>query len=184
MIRSLTVLMSVILMTGGCAGPRMIVPSSIGNHPDIPEQTMRELATRIEEAVANKNREHGISDYEGILVSDESVQQAIRTRAARREILDVFMDTGFAWERADGMVHILRSKAYKQTGTSKSRNRDALLIMSENNDRWTLYEGIIDENRYPRRSLDELRAIFADVRIATLNSGQQYENSDGELAVR
>ena len=56
--------------------------------------------------------------------------------------------------------------------------------MSENNDRWLLYEGLVDANRYPRGGLNAIQAIFADARVTGLSPGQKFENSNGEIATR
>lgn len=175
---------TLLVVAAGCAAPRMLVPSTVGATQDVPEQALRELAAQIETAVAQGERDHGIDDYEGIVVSTPEIHQAIRTRAARREVLDEFLNTGFGWERADGMVHILRSGEYKRSGTRQSRDRDALIVMSENDDRWTLYEGLIEANRYGRGALDQIRTIFSEARIPHLESGQKYEDPEGEPIVK
>lgn len=172
------------LVLTGCAAPRMLIPSTVGGTQEVPEPAMRELAAQIEGAVARGEREHNIGDYEGIVASTPEIHQAIRTRAARREVLDEFLHTGFGWERADGLVHIIRSGEYKRSGNRRSRDRDALIIMSENQDRWTLYEGLVEANRYERGALDKIRTIFAEARIAQLESGQKFEGPDGEPATK
>ena len=173
------------LFITGCAVPRMIVPSTVGGSQEVPEEAMRALAVQIETSVANGIRDHSIADYEGIVASTPEIHQAIRTRAARREVLDQFLDTGFAWERTDGMVHIIRDRAYKQADRNRrNKNRDALIVISENDDRWTLYEGLVDANKYDRGSLNTIRAIFAEERFKLLESGQKYEGPDGEPIIR
>lgn len=145
---------------------------------------MRELAAQIEDTVSRGDREARIGDYKGIAVTTPGMVQAIRTRAARREILDAFLDTGHAWERADGMIHIRRSQAYKQTGNRRSRDRDALIVMGENRDRWALYEGLVDANHFGGNALQSIKSIFADARVITLKPGHKYETAEGEVAIR
>lgn len=181
--RNLLVAIAAIVLAG-CAAPRMIIPSAAGPTQDVPEPALRELAGQIEAAVARGERDHGITDYQGIVVSTPEIHQAIRTRAARREVLDEFLNTGHAWERPDGLVHVIRSREYKQAGTRNSRDRDALIVISENRDRWTLYEGLIEANNYPRNALDQIRRIFYEARLDYLEAGQKYETLDGQTAVK
>lgn len=172
-------------VAAGCTTvTRTVVPSSTGGRQELPEQAMRQLAADIEQAVKAGDRDAEIVPPEGLTIDEPGLRQAIRTRAARREVLDDFLDTGHAVEKQDGMVHIIRSKEYKNFGDRRVRDRNALLIISENNDRWTLYEGLIDANRLHRNSLDAIRQIFAEARILTLSPGQRYENSAGEIATR
>lgn len=151
---------------------------------EFPEVAVRELAAQIEQAVAQGNREADIIPPAGLTLGTDQIRQSIRTRAARREVIDDFLDTGHAAEKQDGMIHVLRTKEYKTFGNRRTRDRNALLVISENRDRWTLYEGLVDENRMPRGSLDRLRQIFAEARIVTLQTGQRYENREGEIVVR
>lgn len=172
------------IVAAGCAAPRMIVPSTVGKTQDVPVEAMRELAAQVEGAVARGEREHGIGDYEGIVISTPELHQAIRTRAARREVLDEFLNGGFGWERMDGMVHIIRNNEYKKVGNRRTRDRDALIVISENEDRWRLYEGLIDANRYGRGALETIRTIFAEARLEHLEPGQKFESAPGEAAVK
>ncbi len=181
--RCLALLLTVTIV--GCATVQQSVsavrPDATG---DLPEQELLAVAVAIESAVSKGDRETHIENTQQVIVETDAIQQAIRTRAARRPLIDTFLDTGFAWERADGLIHIIRSGDYKRSGTRRSRDRDAVLIMGENNDRWVLYEEILKESNFSRRDLDRLRALFTQARLDTLQAGQTYETESGEKAIK
>jgi hypothetical protein len=106
--------------------------------------------------------------------------QAMRSRAARFELIDEFRSMGFSWERRNGRLWILKSRAYSEATTSQDRNRYAFLVYSENDDRWRLYESLIDSNNLPSNSLGAIQEIFFEARLEFMTQGQLYENSQGE----
>jgi hypothetical protein len=152
------------------------------DYRDLPVDAMREVALEIEQAVQRGDREAEIADREGIVVSTEEVRHAIRTRAARSELLNGFLDRGHGWEKRSGLVSTDRGKEYKEATTRRQRDRDALLVMSENDDRWTLYEGILKASDISPKSLSATQLIFFEARVQCMRDGQKYEDEDGERA--
>lgn len=154
------------LFIAGCAS---IVQPFVAGKPDyatVPEQALRQVATEIETAIENGQRTPDIADREGVVVNTESIRQAIRTRAARVELVKTFLATGHAVEKDDGLIWIIDSKDYKRSGNRRSRNRDALLINRENDDRRIIYEGIAEASGMPSKSRGAMRKIFRDARTA------------------
>lgn len=150
----------------------------------VPENAVREIAGDVERAVYSGNREATFEDREGVTIDTPEIQQAIRTRAARNELITEFLDSGHAWERNNGLIAILRTSAYKKRGKRQDRDRDALLIMGENNDRWFIYEGIVKANDFSPRAMAAVQALFSEARFRHLKPGQKYENAAGELAIK
>lgn len=161
---------------------RSIRPSAPIDLSKVPVDTLRTLATAIEREVRDGNRRSTFENAE--LSMDEEVLQAIHTRAARGEIVSDFLDTGFGWEKNDGLLAILRSNEYRLSGSSRSKDRDALVVMGENDDRWAIYEGIVEANNLGNSSLSAVQAIFAQVRIELLPAGQKYQDDTGEVAFK
>lgn len=151
--------------------------SSMGNpfgrlkpdYSEVPLAALREVADEIEQAVHYGNRNARIADRGGIIVNTEAIRQAIRSRAARSELIEAFRDTGHACEKPNGRLYILRTRAYKKYGTRKDRARKALLVLSENNDRWTLYEGIVKASNLPPGALSAVEETFFKARLAYLD---------------
>jgi len=141
----------------------------------LPLEPLRALATEIERAVAAGDRQVEIADREGLIINTPQMKQAIRTRATRIEVLNQFLDTGHAWERRDGLIWIIRSNIYKKSGTRRDLDRQALVVWSENRDRWTLYQDLVKINRLPLGSVSTVQRVFAEARIEFLNTGQKYE---------
>ena len=150
---------------------------------DLPSaEVLEEIALEIERAVLAGKREAAFLNRGGIVISDEAVLQAIRTRAARSALVVKFLKTGHAWERIDGRVWILRSGEYKRAGTRRDRDRDAVLVMGENDNRWTIYEGIVNSSGLSRRALATVEAAFAKARVELLPAGIKYEDAQREVA--
>lgn len=153
------------------------------DYSELPADAMKALALEIETAVQQGVRDAQIADRDG-LVLNEQVRQAIHTRAARSELLNEFRAAGYGVELSKGLIEVVRSKEYRQNTTSKERDRNAILIMSENEDRWTIYEGIIDASNLPSRSLSAVQEIFFDARVQVMPAGQRYTGPNGEIMAK
>jgi len=149
------------------------------DYAQVPVEPLREVAREIERAVSEANRNPEIPDRGGIAVNTDAIRQAIRSRAARSELLHAFLDTGHAWERRDGHVWIRRTGEWKRFGTRRDRDRYALLVDSETNDRWTLYEGIVRSSNLSPRALPAVQEIFFNARLKFMRKGQLFETESG-----
>lgn len=150
------------------------------NRTDLPEAELRTLAHEIEKAVSEKTTEPSIPNGETLRINDPRIIQSIRTRALRFSLLGEFRNSGHCWERRNGRLWIIRTSAYRDSTTSQQRNRDAFLVYSENEDRWRLYETIIESNDLRSNSLATIEKIFFEARLEFMQLGQLYENSQGD----
>jgi len=173
-----------LLMALGCS---TVVRPFVHIKPDyseVPEDALREAALEIEKAVQAGKRDAQIADRAGLVLDAESIRQAIRTRAARAELLNEFLDTGHVYEGNRGLVVILRTKAYKEATTRRQRDRNALLVMGENNNRWAIYEGLIKAGDLSPKSLSAIQDAFRQARAQCMKTGQKYEEAAGEIVVK
>lgn len=154
------------------------------DYTDLPVDAMREMALEIERVVQSGDREAVIADKNGIVVSSESVKQAIKMRIARAQLVNEFLNTGFGCEQKNGLLTILRSKEYKKATTYRERDRHALVVTNENQNRWDLYEGIIEASNFPRRSLSAIQQIFHQARVENMTKGQKFEDESGNQTVK
>jgi hypothetical protein len=154
------------------------------DYSQLPEEALRAAAADIEQAVQAGNREPGLANREGIVLETELIQQTLRSRAARAEQLNTFLDSGYCMEGCNGLVYVLRGKDYKKSTTGKERNHHALLVMSENDDRWALYENIVEASNLPPRSLSAVQSIFHEARLACMSPGQKYEDENGDAVAK
>lgn len=185
MTRSLCVMLVWVLagvVLSGCAQLSGSVMSLSPDANEVPIEDLRAVADEIEAAVARGDREANIQNREGLIVETSEIQQAIRTRAARASLLGTFMDSGHVWERKNGLVSILRTKEYKQFGNSRDRDRYALMVMGENNNRWELYEGLVDANHWSAKALSTVQRVFYEARLQHMAPGWRYETLDGDVA--
>jgi len=150
---------------------------------EIPTDALRAVAVEIERAVQEGNRQPEIASRDGVVVDGDVVKQAVRARAARSELINAFLNTGHAWERRNGMLHIIRSSEYKKLGRKSDRDRRAYLIWNEEQNRWALYEGILKDSNFRPRSLGAIQRIFYEARLEVMPDGQKYEDAAGNVAV-
>jgi len=173
-----------ISLTPGCVSlPNPFVHMK-PDYTDLPVDAMREMARDIERAVQRGDREAVIADKNGIVVSSESVKQAIKMRIARAQLVNEFLDTGFGCEQKNGLLTILRGKEYKKATTYRERDRHALIVTNENQNRWALYEGIIEASNFPRRSLSAIQQMFHQARVENMTKGQKFEDESGNQTVK
>ncbi len=154
------------------------------DYAELPADGLRDVALAIEQAVADGERAPSLPSRDGIVLSGDAVLQAIRTRAARSELIVGFRGTGHIAEMRNGTVKIINSREYKKESRRGDKSRNALLIMSENDDRWRLYEGLVEDNNFPPRSLSAIQQIFFEARLQTLATGDRYEDENSEIVAR
>lgn len=150
------------------------------DYKELPVDSLREVALEIEQAVQAGNRTPNIEDRDGIVVNTDAIRETIRTRAARVELVNELLNTGHCWERRDGHLWVIRSAEYKRFGNKRSRNRNALIVYGETQNRWDIYEGILDESDFRQRSLKTIQQVFFEARIQCMSEGQKYEGEDDE----
>ncbi len=154
------------------------------NYTNMPADSMRAVALEIEKAVLAGDREPKIADRDGIVVNTDEIKQAIRTRAIRSKLIQAFLETGHAAEMNNGMVSVLRTSAYKKFGSSRDRDRNALLIDSECADRWKIYEGIVKESHFRSKNLGAVQQIFYEAHVQLLPKGQKYQDASGKIVTK
>ena len=151
------------------------------DYDEVPTEPLRAVALDIEKAVRAGDRTPDIEDRGGIVVNTDEVLQAIRTRAARAELVNRFRETGHACEHRDGLLWIIRSAEYKKSGNRRKRDLDARLVIWENEDRRAIYTGILKASGLPRTARGAVQEIFHGARVQCLPPGQKYENEAGDV---
>lgn len=175
--KSYFALLFVVCTIAGCHTFTRIRP----DYSELPVDSLRDAAYEIERAVQDGNRTPGIANRDGIVLETEVVRQAIRARAARIELVNDFRDTGFCYEAPDGLLTIQRNSAYKKASGSREKKRDALLVFNENQNRWAIYEAIVEESNFPPKSLSAVQETFFEARLKVLPDGQKYKDESGQI---
>ncbi len=179
--RHVALSMCVLLAFAGCAG---VTSPFVGLRPDyskVPEDELRAAARAVEEAVSRGEREPALDAFPGVVLDTTEIRQAIRARAARAELVSNLLDTGFAYEQRNGTIKMINSREYRRGSSARERDQNALVVMSENQNRWTLYEGIRKESRWPAGALGAVQHSFYQARVAFLAPGHQYEDEQGNI---
>ena len=157
----------------GCSTTNSLVHLA-PDYSELPVDELRVLATEIETVVSAGREEFTLENTGGLAMGDSAIQQAIRTRAIRHPLISELLDTGFAAEGRNGLIAIKRSSAYKKATSSRQRDRDAMLVMSENRNRWTIYEGLQEANGWSPGSLSAVQETFFRARVPLMKAGQQH----------
>ncbi|HOK10481.1 MAG TPA: DUF1318 domain-containing protein [Candidatus Hydrogenedens sp.] len=160
-----------------------LVHSFIRVKPDytsLPQEDLLKTAQYIEEKIWAGEREPDVSNL-GINLDTPQIKQAIRTRAVRHELIKDLLDKGFVYEQNSGLIAIQRNSSYKKSTTRQQRDKNALVVMGENSDRWALYEGIVKANNYPPKSLSAIQDSFYRARTQCLQQGHKYQTPDGKI---
>ncbi len=147
----------------------------------LPQEDLIKTAKYIEEKIWAGEREPNLTNISSINLDTPQIKQAIRTRAVRSELVRELLDKGFIYEQNGGLIAIQRNSAYKRSTTRQQRDKNALIVMGENNDRWALYEGIIKANNYPSKSLSAIQDAFYKARVQLLQPGHKYQTPDGKI---
>ncbi len=179
------VALTVILVTAltGCASTNAFVRMT-PDYTALPREALEDVALRIEQAVARGDREAEIKGTGGIVLDTPEIRQAIRNRAARHALLSEFLDTGYLYEKRSGLVYIQRNSTYKKNTTRAERDRHALLVMGENANRWSIYEGIVKAGNFPPNALSAVQETFFKARLSLMKPSQRYENESGEMVAK
>lgn len=177
----ITLTLALVLTAVGCSSIGTPFTRQAPNFDAIPVEAIRAAAEEIESVVAQGDRDRTITAVDGLNLDTPDIAQAIRTRAARTELVSDFLDTGFGYEERGGLLSVIRSKEYKAATTSRERDMNARIVMGENQNRWAIYEGIVEANNLGSRALSAVQATFAAVRIEMLDSGQRYESETGDV---
>ncbi len=173
------------LVLAGCATtPSMPFLRGEPKLDSVPEAELRAVAEAIEQAVREGNKDAGITNQGPIVAEFPELQQAVRSRALRAPLINGFLDSGHAYETDNGLIAVIRTKEYKAEGNAQDRDRDALLVMSENNNRWTIYEGLVEKSNLPARALASVQEVFRQVRVQNLGAGQKYQEPGGEITAK
>lgn len=174
----------VLILATGCATVSGFSPFRFTpNAADLPKEAVNQLAQEMEAKVAAGDREMNLSVPEELVVG-ERVLQAARTRAIRSKLIKNLLRSGFAVEQRNGTIALIRNRDYHKATSSRERDRNALVVMSENADRWTIYENLIRDSRLKGGSLSGIQDAFYRARIPLLEPGMKYQDDAGKTVVR
>ena len=182
--RAAVVLLAMTALLCGCASITSTFKRMSPDYSTVPADALKTVAQTIEKAVKEGNRELVLANQDGLNLDKPEIAQAVRTRAARAQLVTKLLSTGFAVEQKDGLISVLRSREYKKATTSDERDRNALLVMSENANRWSIYEGLVKFSNLPPNSLSAVQDAFYKARVELLESGQKYQDDAGKTVAK
>lgn len=182
--KRMALLFAFALALQGCAGMSNPFVRQKPKYDTVPVEALEAAARDIERAVAAGDRDAAIAPREGLALDDPTVAQVIRKRAARAALVAMVLDTGHAHEQRGGLIAMRPSREYRQGTSRRERDRHALIVIEENNDRWLLYERLVKASGLPSRGLSAVQDAFHRARVEVLAGGHRYENENGEIVAK
>ena len=165
----------------GCAKYGNPIGHTNADYTKLPVKTVEEVAHRLEEETRKGNRTPDLAPHNSFKIDSPEIKQAMRSRAARAQLVIDLLDTGHMYEKRNGKIAIIRTKAYKNSGTSETRDRDALVVISENSDRSIIYQSLQKINTLNPAERSAIVEIFFKTRIQLMQPGHRYEGAEGEI---
>ena len=146
--------------------------------PSLDEQTARRIAVFVEDVAAGRSAAESLPEsVDGVIISQPDVTAAIESRRDRFDELARYKAMLCIGENRRGLAHYRKCEACKDR---QVRNLVSMLILSENADRWAIYEGIVKSNRLPSRALKTLQEAFRAEHESRASSGELYQTQSGE----
>ena len=175
---------AVLLLVSGCV--------SLGNpflklKPDystVPEEELKAFAAEVEQFVIDGEREPAFDTYASIVTDNEEFRQAIRMRAARSQLIQDLLNSRFAYEHKSGTIATIPTREYKRATDRRKRDQDALVVINENANRWTLYESLVKASHWQPGALGAVQDAFFNARVDLLSPGQKYQEPDGATVAK
>lgn len=113
-------------------------------------------------------------------MDNEIALSAIRARVLRQPAVAEFKQKGCIGENREGLVQCLGAE---WCGPDKdSRNRAAYVVLTENRDRRTIFEQVVEMNSLGNSALGRIREIYAQETYKKAWAGTPLELSDGTWA--
>ncbi len=141
-----------VLMVASCA---VIAPRS-GRSLDT--GTARRIAALIEDVVVGRAAIVSMPEsVDGVIIGQPDVTAAIESRQTRFDACARYKTMQCIGENRRGLAHYRKCEACEDR---QVRNQVYMLIISENDDRWAIYEGIVKGNRLPSPALKTLQEAF------------------------
>jgi len=144
--------------------------------------TARRIAVLIEDAAAGRTGTDSLPEsVDSTTIGLPDVITAIESRRARRDALAQYKAMLCMGENRRGLVHYRKCEACEERHV---RNLVDMLILSENDDRWAIYETIVKSNRLPSSARRTLQEAFRAEHEARTLSGELYQTQDGKWRSR
>ena len=113
----------------------------------------------------------------GLHVDNEIVLAAIRGRILRRSAVQEFEQDGCMGEDREGLLQYLSGDWCSRD--RDVRNRAAYIVLSENRDRRTIYEQVVEANSLGKSGIERVREIFMEQIYIKAWAGTPLQMPDG-----
>lgn len=161
---------ALLLAAAGCA--------AFSRQPEVPEEAMRRAATAIERAVLEgADSEIAFEDQPEFKGAAREVERAVRSRQSRIGVVGEFKQKGYVGENARGLLKYVKNSECQKD--SRLHTRVANVILSDNGDRWRIYETLARENHLSGSGRKRIQTIFHEVRIELARPGDLLQLTDG-----
>jgi hypothetical protein len=158
-----------LFVAAGCA--------AFSKQPAMPETSIQEATAAIERTVVEGETAVALNDQPGFKVRSPEVAMAVMGRQARIGIVTEFKRKGYVGECAKSLLKYVKNPECRKD--SRLHGRVANVILSENADRWRIYEELAKLNRQSGSGRKRIQAAFHKVRIELARPGDMIQISAG-----
>jgi len=164
-----------VVLTAALMGCAMFGP---GSAESLDAETARQIASLVETVVAGDMEAELLPDSVGsVTIRLPAVMAAIESRRNRFASCARYKELNCIGENREGLAEYRKCDACQNRGT---RNLVYALIVAENDDRWSIYEGIVKSNHLGRSARKTLQQSFRAEHEARASSGELYQTPEGE----
>jgi hypothetical protein len=143
----------------------------------VPEAAVHEVATAIERTVIEGEASVALEDQPDFKARSPEIALAMMGRQSRIGIVTEFKRKGYVGECARSLVKYVKNPDCQKD--SKLHSRVAYVIVSENTDRWRIYEELRKMNRVSGSGRKRIQAIFHEVRLELARPGDMIQRGAG-----
>ena len=159
-----------LLIAAGCA--------AISKEPEVPEEALKRAVAAIEQAVIEgAGTAVEVAAEPEFKVNVQAIEPAVRSRQSRSKIVAEFKQKGYVGENARGLLKYVKNPDCQKDG--QLHTRVANVILSENADRWRIYEALARENHLSGTGRKHIQTIFREVRIELAQPGDLLQLTPG-----
>ncbi len=160
---------ALLLVVTGCA--------ALSDRVEVPEEALQEAAVAIERTVVGGEASVVLKDQPEFKARSPEIMLAMMGRQARIGIVTEFKRQGYVGENARALLKYVKNAACQKDSTLHARV--ANVILSENADRWRIYEELARLNGLSGSGRKSIQAAFHRARIELARPGDMIQLNTG-----
>jgi uncharacterized protein YdbL (DUF1318 family) len=160
---------ALLLAVAGCA--------ALSDRVEVPEESLQEAAVAIERTVVEGEASVALKDQLEFKARSPEISLAVMGRQSRIGIVAEFKRKGYVGESVRALLTYVKNADCRKD--ARLHSRVANVILSENADRWRIYEELARLNRLSGSGRKLIQTAFHEARIELARPGDMIQLSTG-----